>query len=177
MNNGLGFSLYATHEYVEEQVVKPKSQMYLQDETDGSIYAVRIENENFVSEKVCSYIAYAGGNQTLTIGSAVNYSDFPVYKGYNDGTVSPLDPSEMTIEPEIIKEDTKNLVIKYHNNGIECSTTINISTVPFDPEAELIDFDYTDNGNGTYTITGWKQTLNGVESTKMVIPFNESIIL
>ena len=34
----------------------------------------------------------------------------------------------------------------------------------------LIDFKYTDHGDGTYTITDWKQTYNGQSSTKCVIP-------
>jgi hypothetical protein len=39
----------------------------------------------------------------------------------------------------------------------------------------LQDFDYTANDDGTYTLTNWKQTLNGEPSTKMVIP-NYSVI-
>lgn len=41
----------------------------------------------------------------------------------------------------------------------------------------LIDFEYTDNGNGTYTLTAWKGTLNGVESTELIIPDDSRIIL
>lgn len=41
----------------------------------------------------------------------------------------------------------------------------------------LQDFTYTRNADGTATITGWKQTLNGVPSTECVIPDNPKIIL
>ena len=41
----------------------------------------------------------------------------------------------------------------------------------------LIDFEYTDNGDGTYTLTAWKGTKNGVPSTELVIPNMASIIL
>lgn len=41
----------------------------------------------------------------------------------------------------------------------------------------LIDFDYTTNENGTYTLTNWKQTLNGEESTELIIPEYPKIIL
>ena len=41
----------------------------------------------------------------------------------------------------------------------------------------LIDFEYVNNGDGTYTLTAWKETLNGVPSTELVIPNMESIIL
>ena len=41
----------------------------------------------------------------------------------------------------------------------------------------LIDFEYTTNADGTVTLTAWKQTLNGVASTEMVIPDDKRIIL
>ena len=44
-------------------------------------------------------------------------------------------------------------------------------------EETLIDFEYTKNGNGTYTLIDWKETLNGKSSTEMVVPDNRSIIL
>lgn len=44
-------------------------------------------------------------------------------------------------------------------------------------EEILIDFEYTVNDNGTVTLTAWKQTLNGVPSTEMVIPDDSRIIL
>ncbi len=46
-----------------------------------------------------------------------------------------------------------------------------------DIETILIDFDYTDNGDGTYTLTGWKGTYNGKPSTEMIIPNFDRIIL
>jgi hypothetical protein len=41
----------------------------------------------------------------------------------------------------------------------------------------LIDFDYTTNSDGTYTLTGWKHTLDGVASTELEIPGSKNIIL
>lgn len=41
----------------------------------------------------------------------------------------------------------------------------------------LGDFEYIVNGDGTYTLTAWKGTLNGVPSTKIVIPDDSRIIL
>lgn len=40
----------------------------------------------------------------------------------------------------------------------------------FNAEKVFIDFDYTDNGDGTYTLIRWKETLNGAPSTECVIP-------
>ena len=47
----------------------------------------------------------------------------------------------------------------------------------FNPETDLIDFEYESDGSGSYTLTGWKGTLNGKPSTEMIIPDNENIIL
>ena len=41
----------------------------------------------------------------------------------------------------------------------------------------LIDFEYIINHDGTVTLTAWKQTLNGVPSTEMIIPDDSRIIL
>lgn len=43
--------------------------------------------------------------------------------------------------------------------------------------ASLIDFEYTDNGDGTVTLTAWKGTYNGVASTELIIPDDSRIIL
>lgn len=42
---------------------------------------------------------------------------------------------------------------------------------------KLIDFEYEDNRDGTVTLTAWKETLNGVANTEMVIPDDSRIIL
>lgn len=49
--------------------------------------------------------------------------------------------------------------------------------IVLDPETDLTDFGYTDNGNGTYTLTSWKGTLNGEPSTELVIPNFKEIII
>ena len=49
--------------------------------------------------------------------------------------------------------------------------------LPEDLILKLIDFEYADNRDGTVTLTAWKQTLNGVASTEMVIPDDNRIIL
>lgn len=44
-------------------------------------------------------------------------------------------------------------------------------------ESILVDFYYTKNDDGTYTITDWKKTYNGESSTRCIIPEHEKIIL
>lgn len=47
----------------------------------------------------------------------------------------------------------------------------------FNPETDLKDFEYESDGSGSYTLTGWKGTLNGEPSEEMIIPDNKKIIL
>ena len=68
----------------------------------------------------------------------------------------------------------KNYITVYFE---ELSINIPVTINAFDPEILLIDFDYTSNNDGTYTITGWKETLNGEPSTEMIIPDNALIRL
>ena len=41
----------------------------------------------------------------------------------------------------------------------------------------LVDFVFTDNGDGTFTLTGWGGTFKGKNSTELIIPDDPSIIL
>ena len=41
----------------------------------------------------------------------------------------------------------------------------------------LQDFTYDDNNDGTYTLTGWKETYQGKPSTEMIIPDSPKVIL
>lgn len=66
--------------------------------------------------------------------------------------------------------------IRYTNNfGISFIAEIPITTRTL--EVALADFTYTTNDDGTYTITGWKETLNGEPSTRMVVPNSELVIV
>ena len=84
-----------------------------------------------------------------------------------DDIITPSDPLTLN--------DT-TVTIKYPYKDSMLETIIPI-TVESDIQFILIDFYYVRNGNGTYTLTGWKGTLNGIESTKLVIPVDNRIIL
>lgn len=60
-------------------------------------------------------------------------------------------------------------------NAIIGSLWIDTNTVSY--EKLLTDFEYTENDDGTYTLTEWKGTCNGEESTEIIIPDDEQIVL
>lgn len=64
---------------------------------------------------------------------------------------------------------------KKPTNAVIGSLWIDTNTVSY--EELLTDFEYVENDDGTYTLTEWKGTYNGEESTEIIIPDDESIIL
>ena len=91
-------------------------------------------------------------------------------------------PANSTTFNTFIINNASSLVgktITYTNNGA-CwyNTAYNIYIYPIKSLSEkLIDFNYTENPDGTVTLTSWKGTYNGEPSTKFVIPRDSRIIL
>ena len=69
---------------------------------------------------------------------------------------------------------------RFQDNNVDLQNLLAMMSLLTDaPKIEdiLIDFVYTDNRNGTYTITDWKGTFEGVASTRCIIPEDAKIIL
>lgn len=82
-------------------------------------------------------------------------------------------------EPEITRAGNIEFTVSYtHIDGTVYSVTKSIPiTCTTQTELSLIDFKYKDNGDGTFTIIDWKDTLNGEPSTECIIPDDPNIIL
>lgn len=104
--------------------------------------------------------------------------------------------SGSTTNTTVLYNDSKSLVGSpitwvddYSTNGCYYNTSYNIYIYPvvnvaaarlindFDPEVDLIDFEYTEEDDGTYTLTAWKETYNGEPSVDCVIPNSKLINL
>jgi hypothetical protein len=81
------------------------------------------------------------------------------------------------IENDIVTNSSGAVVI--NGNLVIGSETITDGSVATIANMDIIlqDFEYTTNSDGTYTITAWKGTKNGVASTELVIPPYSKIIL
>jgi hypothetical protein len=78
-----------------------------------------------------------------------------------------------TYDSNITEDNFSNFVITL-NEGVNIFiTSINLNLLDF----SLVDFDYTVNDDGTYTLTEWKGTYNGEPSTKIIVPNSELIIV
>lgn len=69
-----------------------------------------------------------------------------------------------------LTEDITFVKVSYVEFNKTYTINIPITVAPFDAATILADFEYTDNGDTTYTITDWKGTENGEASTRIVIP-------
>lgn len=69
----------------------------------------------------------------------------------------------------------------YDKEQIDNYVLITVSEIDtiwgYDPATAFKDFNYTTNDNDTYTLTEWKGTTDGVESTECIIPDDPRIIL
>lgn len=92
-----------------------------------------------------------------------------------DGRIISIENYE--IKNYLLEQGTNIIEIYFKDVEEELVTTIEIMAQNFDAEVELVDFEYTANSDGTYTLTAWKQTLNGEPSTELIIPEIDFIIL
>lgn len=104
-------------------------------------------------------------------GDPIDLSNLIVMATYEDGTV-------MEITEYVVTQstgDNGNIILTITCEGM--SYNHNIKVVQRLSPSLLIDFYYTENNNGTYTITDWKGTLNGQPSTEIVVPDSAQIIV
>lgn len=154
-----------------------KDGIVLDDQVNGYRYVACMRNGNLVTYCATKSI------EIITMPNKIEY----VEGGY-------FDPSGMTIfataydntsrevvnytySTEYLTNDVTSIEIKYNEAGIEHTINIPITVSTFDPVIELIDFKYRSNGDGTYTITEWNGTTNGVASTEIIIPDNAFIVV
>ena len=135
----------------------------------------------------------------IILTDIVNNSDYYIYIA-NGNLITHKVPINIEVTTPPIKTDymrgetfdpTGMVLTAYYDNGT--SEIVEFYSYPTEPlencgNFELIitafshktvvpilvfhldDFEYTDNNDGTYTITAWKGTLNGETSTEMIVP-------
>lgn len=139
----------------------------LTDEVNGYEYIVKMQNGTLTT--VCrtdkiSVTTMPTKTEYLQ-GESFDPTGMVVMATRQDGSTYEVDMSTYT-EPVLETPFT----ISYIEAGIVYSTTVDLTVNEFDPAVQLIDFDYYQEDNGTYYITGWKGTLNGVQSTELIVP-------
>lgn len=180
----MSFKEYASKEYVDELYLKKEDLrstihnylIFKDKSTDYTYYAYIEDGKWTISCKIIEIkvtklpdkMSYTQGELLDTTGMVVTAvlenSDEVIIDDYNKDIIPILDS---TLEIPYVDEFGNEFTIVIE--GFEVKE--------FNPTIELIDFEYTANADGTYTLTGWKQTLNGEPSTEMIVPNNNLIIV
>ena len=189
-----------TNEYIPVEDYNPATKRYVDTTTLGLINDTdKLENASYSSNKIDDMIGVIQKTLLNILGipvpasiSVVKYPDkTSYYEGdyfepdgieleltFDDGSTQIVsDVNDIIIESIPLKTADTSATFKYSYYGAYYYITVPITVNEFNKEFTLIDFNFIDNGNDTYTLTEWKGTLNGIPSTELVIPNNSKIIL
>lgn len=166
-----------------ERLNNPKDYIILIDQITDFKYRVAMRDGVLVSYAFIERITVtsAPAKTTYMAGEYFDSTGLVISSILSDGTIGGELSDFVVDEPYVntyLTEDVTEIGISYTDESGEVYTTIvPITVTPFDPAVVLIDFEYTANDDGTYTIAGWKGTYNGESSTEMIIPNNGLIIV
>ena len=165
-----------------EKLNTPKNYIILIDQVSGVKYRIAVRDGSIVSYVHIEGITVTSAPAKITYmaGEYFDSTGLVISTVSSDG--STVEVSEFVVDEiyanTYLTEDVTEIGISYTDESGEVYTTnVPITVTPFDPAVALVDFGYIANDNGTYTITGWKETLNGESSTEMIIPNNGLIIV
>ena len=187
-------------EYIPVEYYNPATKRYVDTTTLGLINDNdKMENASYSSNKIDDMIGVIQKTLLNILGipvpasiSVVKYPDkTSYYEGdyfepdgieleltFDDGSTQIVsDVNDIIISSIPLKITDTSATFKYSYYGAYYYITVPITVSEFNKEFSLIDFNFIDNGNDTYTLTEWKGTLNGIPSTELVIPNNSKIIL
>lgn len=142
------------------------------------------DGTTFTTNVIISVIAKYTGITVTTNPTKTQYTEGQMFDptgmvitaSYNDGTTKTV--TGYTYPMSALKLGTTSVAITYIENGLVYTANVAITVIAaFDAVNILQDFTYVANDDGTYTITGWKGTKNGVTSTEMVIPDSKYVVV
>lgn len=145
----------------------------MRDAENGFTYIIEMRGGNLVSSAMPSGIRIAKSPDKVDYveGDLVDVTGMVVEAVYEDDTSNIVEDYTYA---ELAHADGM-LVISWTSRGVTYTASMNLNVTPM--AGILVDFEYTDNGDGTYTLTDWKGTLNGEASTEIVIPDHKNIQL
>ena len=177
-------------EYIPVEDYNPATKRYVDTTTLGLINdSDKLENASYSSNKIDDMIGVIQKTLLNILGipvpasiSVVKYPDkTSYYEGdyfepdgieleltFDDGSTQIVsDINDIIISSIPLKVTDTSATFKYSYYGAYYYITIPITVNEFNKEFTLIDFNFIDNGNDTYTLTEWKGTLNGIYKVKI----------
>lgn len=154
-----------------------KDYIALTDIENGYEYIIHMKNGNLISVcKIVSIEVTTMPIQTEYIdGEPFNPAGIVITATCQDGTTRIIDSNTITYNSVVTLDNCSAFEIQYVDAGIKYTTTIVLTCI--NAGSSLSDFKYTIEEEGTYTLTGWKDTKNGVFSTECIIPDSNKINL
>ena len=150
--------------------------MILADAVSGYNYIVEIRNGTLIAtcRTVSISVTQLPDKTAYVIDEQFDPTGMIVTATCEDGSTKVINDYSFSTDAFTLDDLTnnKNFEIVY-TEGVQTFTTHVLITLA----TSLDDFEYTTNDDGTYTLTGWKGTLNGETSTIIAIPDDSSIII
>ena len=144
----------------------------IKDSVTGVRYVIMMKNGQIISRSATKSIEVITMPTSSTIeGGYLDMTGMVVNATLESGEVITIDNSlldKVVVTDSIVK-------ITYYEAGYRFIDETEINMIPI--EEALIDFTYTIQDDGTYYLTGWKGTLNGVTSDTLVVPNSTLIVL
>ena len=158
-----------------KNIASPRPYFMLVDDVTSYEYIVCVRNGNLIS--MCKTVSIAVTAMPTTTeyikGEPFNPAGMIVTATRQDGSTSEI--SDYTYDNLVTVNNCSAFEIQYSECGETYTTTIALYVT--DTASSLSDFVYTIEENGTYTLTGWNGTLNGVVSNECIIPDSAKINL
>lgn len=162
-------------DYIKNKPASNNNFIILVDQVNGYDYAVQMVNGNLVSFCRCLSIdvTVPPNKRGYMEGEDIDTTGMVVSAVCPDGSTRQIE--NYTYSPLVMTAETEQLDIQYVECGevYTASTTIGLKGIA----DVLIDFEYTPNGDGTYTLTSWSGTLNGEPGTELIVPDNDKLIV
>lgn len=162
---------------VKELISSAKKSILLIDEIKNYPYVIAIRDGNLVTYCATKSIEVKSMpvKTEYIAGEYFDPTGIVIIATTYDGITKEI--TDYSYSENYLTEDMTSFDIVYDKEPSMLSVSIPITVTAFDPITALMDFTYTTNKDGTYTLTGWKQTLNGISSTELVVPNNAKVIL
>lgn len=166
-------------DYIKNKPALTKYSLKLIDSENGFQYTIKMANGNITSFCAPGSIAVTTQPDKLEYmqGQRFDPTGMVVSVMNTDGTTSELTDYTFSDEPMMEVGEGVEFEITYNDGDSDFSTFVTLDVTEFDPAVELIDFGYTANADGTYTLTSWKGTTGGVTGTELIVPDNALVIL
>lgn len=145
----------------------------LTDRINSYTYIIEMRDGQLCASCECSSIMVSKLPDKINyeVGETLDLTGLEISATCKDGSIREI-PVELCV---INHTDGEELVtITYTELGKEYTTNFAITIASI--ETQLVDFEYTTESS-TYTLTEWKGTTDGVESTECIIPDDPRIIL